>query len=394
MRLFWLTLFFISAHVLSASAASLSLESGKKWVVLASEETLVAARMRAWWLMDGRNSAPLRIVKSQNGYYAVVMGPLAVRNMDEVKKQVGLYLPQDAFLSDGSRFVTTHWKAPERVHAELRGSATAKLQLGDVRAEAKLVCGEAGCNLDDYSNSSIHLMLWLKGSPLLETTTPAGEFAAHGQSIDLIRLDPTSPYPQVVLKRFTGGAHCCVEQTIYSFQNGVWLEFDLGARDGFGGTSFDDIDGDNSFLYLFAPYAGSVAPLQFWQLKEAQLKNLMGSKATLPFVRFDLKRLELRAKRMPEQWRDAGFLAGWAASKALLGQGGVALKRILATDVEESDFGLRVCPDFSPQRNCDFEDGLQLPFVTGLTMHLIEQGYLPRALTPTPLHIQGSALPH
>ncbi len=77
-------------------------------------------------------------------------------------------------------------------------------------------------------------------------------------------------------------------------------------------------------------------------------------------------------------WHENGFLAGWAAIRARLGEGMKAVAE--ATQKSRGDvegFQNFACPDGSPSSACDYENAVVLPFPVGLMVHLIERGYLP-----------------
>lgn len=97
--------------------------------------------------------------------------------------------------------------------------------------------------------------------------------------VELLDLDNNGS-PEVIVKTFSGGAHCCTTTTTYS-----WIGTDLKAvnftLDGYGG-SFQDLnqDGqvefvtvDNAFLYAFSSYAGSFPPSLILNFKNGQYQD-------------------------------------------------------------------------------------------------------------------------
>lgn len=85
--------------------------------------------------------------------------------------------------------------------------------------------------------------------------------------VELMDLDSNGT-AEVVVQTFTGGAHCCLAYTTYTWQDGQFNPTYFGYLDG-GGGEFKDINGDgkmefvtfdNAFLYSFSSYAGSYPP--------------------------------------------------------------------------------------------------------------------------------------
>ncbi len=69
---------------------------------------------------------------------------------------------------------------------------------------------------------------------------PYNPTAAH-----IARLDGSSPFPQVVVTHFTGGAHCCTDMTVLTFVDGRWQTVDVGEFDS-DGPRIEDLNGDGA----------------------------------------------------------------------------------------------------------------------------------------------------
>ena len=83
---------------------SYSLSGDDKWVVIASREALSEAKALA-----GEHKGS-RIFKSDNGWYAVVIGPFPARTMDDfLNVYDGPSLPDDSYLARGKNFVSQEW---------------------------------------------------------------------------------------------------------------------------------------------------------------------------------------------------------------------------------------------------------------------------------------------
>jgi hypothetical protein len=87
----------------------LHLPSHQRWIVVRSGPEITRAELdRYATLRDILGEGTTRVVRTQNGMTAIVVGPLATRNaqtaMDTLK--AGRWIPEDSYLSSGARFVT------------------------------------------------------------------------------------------------------------------------------------------------------------------------------------------------------------------------------------------------------------------------------------------------
>jgi hypothetical protein len=97
-------------------------------------------------------------------------------------------------------------------------------------------------------------------------------------------LDPSNAQPEVVVSFYTGGAHCCSATSVLTANadGSSWSTVDVGEFDG-GPLLATDLDGDghyefqtrdNAFLYAFACYACSEAPLEVLAIDNGAVKNV------------------------------------------------------------------------------------------------------------------------
>ena len=193
--------------------------------------------------------------------------------------------------------------------------------------------------------------------------------------VSLQDLD-TNGTPEVIVETYSGGAHCCTNFKIYTWSNNQFIEQDTGFLDGSGGEFTDlDEDGkiefvtsDNSFLYKFSSYAASFPPSLVLSFRNGELQDT---------TRQHPNELRSRAWQMYQSFLEAkkgnypvnGFLAGYVAQKALLGEYQQGWDFMLAHYDKTSDWGLD-----------EIQDGERVPkypdFPTALRAFLIEQGYL------------------
>ncbi len=104
---------------------------------------------------------------------------------------------------------------------------------------------------------------------------------------------------------------------------------------------------DNAFLYAFACYACSQAPLQILALKDGRIVDVSKEPRFKPAHEAWLKNMIVS---VPDQDVN-GFLAGYVAQKIRLGEGREAWELMLKYYDRNADWGLDVCsvePDACP----------------------------------------------
>jgi hypothetical protein len=219
-------------------------------------------------------------------------------------------------------------------------------------------------------------------------STEDGDWAP---SISIWQLDPTAVVPQIVLSYYTGGAHCCMVFKVATVDEGEkWHVVDAGYHDGDVGYRFIDVthDGgteligvDDSFLYKFASHAGSYVPTKVSTIKSGQLVDVTKDAKFHPFLVRELRRMEDSAKQSPISEIN-GFLAGWVAQKALVGEVGEAWSRMLASYDRRARDGLELCRVEervwikSPFPQCPQGQQYTVIFPEALAVFLVQHGYL------------------
>ncbi|MCK0209148.1 hypothetical protein MWN33_14020 [Starkeya koreensis] len=94
--------------------------SRHKWIVVASRQSLPEA------IDVARKYDGARVVRAENGWYAVVLEPVEATDMTAFRASyTGRALPEDAFLSRGGKFMATAWDGdtPVAVAAPATGAA-------------------------------------------------------------------------------------------------------------------------------------------------------------------------------------------------------------------------------------------------------------------------------
>ena len=148
-------------------------------------------------------------------------------------------------------------------------------------------------------------------------------------------LDPGNAVPQVILQVFTGGAHCCLLQTVFVHRDGGWKSYPVrgGAND--EDVEFPkDLDGDgvpdfvvtdDSFAYAFAGFAGCWLPPLVFTMKDGVLVDVSGSRRFDRIYRANIK----IAKEGCAPPGANGMCAGYVADAARLGTFRTAWRHML-----------------------------------------------------------------
>lgn len=222
---------------------------------------------------------------------------------------------------------------------------------------------------------------------------PVGElrgFASEGGPsavVQLAEMDPANPYSEVLLSSFSFGTHCCNRiQVLSSNSRGtawreVRLEPDLDggatpAQDPLRSGRFLIVDYDNRFLYRFDCYACSHPPRRIWQLQGDRFVDVSDRSALRP-----LHQQRLRAMAVWFSRKDPGsvngFLAGYVATKARLGQLPEAWALLKRRYDRHSKDGLRDCRGArDTSGRCQGRELLYSTFPDALRAFLLETGYL------------------
>jgi len=174
-------------------------------------------------------------------------------------------------------------------------------------------------------------------------------FGVPPVSVQIAELDPGNSQPEVVVSFYTGGAHCCSSTSVItSNKDGTaWQTVDVGEFDG-GPMLPTDLNGDgryefstrdNAFLYAFACYACSAAPLELLTVENGAVKNITTDASFKPAHAAFLKGM---IENLPDQDVN-GFLAGYVSEKILLGESKPAWALMLDYYDKASDWGLEIC---------------------------------------------------
>ena len=197
----------------------------------------------------------------------------------------------------------------------------------------------------------------------------------NNSSILLKDLDGNN-IPEVIISTNSGGAHCCTNFIIYTWQKNQFFETQTGDLNAGGGV-FKDLNGDekiefltedNAFLYLFSSYAGSFPPSQILSFNNGKFKNVTRQyPQKLKSTAWQMYQAFLESKK--EGYEVNGILAGYVAEKILLGEYEAGWKFMLANYDRTSDWGLEI---YRGEKVI----GKYPNFPTALKAFLIQKGYL------------------
>jgi hypothetical protein len=201
-------------------------------------------------------------------------------------------------------------------------------------------------------------------------------------NVALWKLDSVSPSSTVVFSSFTGGAHCCTETKFVTLQpDGNWFAFESIYVDaGNGLFEFADLDHDGvyeilstdqDFLYAFGCYACSYSPTRIRKITGRQMRDVTFGSKFAEHQRKVLKEMERNAN-----WHSNGFLGGWVAQKAILGELRPAWTKMLASYDRDSNWDTQICLMDVPLRSCQEAQKRHVNFPEALRKLLLVNGYV------------------
>jgi hypothetical protein len=251
-------------------------------------------------------------------------------------------------------------------------------------------CGYADCSQVWVAMLTVEVA----GQAALEVKG-AATMARHAGAA-IAELDAMRPGPEILFFSYTGGAHCCDTSEVLVREPNGWGHVELGYSD--GGVRLRDIDGDgrfeildndDRFLYAFGNFAGSAPPVEIRAIEDGAVVDVSSD------GRFRVVQEEYLARLEEDlvDWRGLtmnghGLVAGWLATKVLLGEGVEGWERLLA-NWPQDDPGFQLCTNdrgtrFFPAgdtflgraRACEAgEDGRVVPFPEAVRIFLNDNGY-------------------
>lgn len=204
--------------------------------------------------------------------------------------------------------------------------------------------------------------------------------------VQIAEMDPDNPYPEVLLSYFTGGANCCTKTLVLtSDRTGKsWRELSVDsftgghppAEDPLRNGRFLIVDVDRRFFYRFACLACSTAPARIWQLQGDAFVDVSDRPEFKPLHRRNLERMAEWFQQKNQAFPN-GFLAGYVANKALVGELSDGWDRMLQLYDTSSEWGLTECKDdLDEHGQCLGGEIVYNSFPKALRAFLIDTGYI------------------
>ena len=145
--------------------------------------------------------------------------------------------------------------------------------------------------------------------------------------LHVVRLGPHGPL-DVVLDLYSGGAHCCTVEQIFSWDasSGRYRKFEYNFGDpeaklvplGKGGSDVF-LSADDSFAYAFTDYAASGLPIEILSFSNNALHNVTRSFSRLIANDATLWRKAFDSAGASNYQDTVGVAAAWAADEDMLG---------------------------------------------------------------------------
>ncbi|HZP19133.1 MAG TPA: hypothetical protein VFB16_02910 [Bauldia sp.] len=258
------------------------------------------------------------------------------------------------------------------------GAKSASVTVGDIIAGISMVKRP---DIDPNADVPV-LQVSVGGKKVLEVPGVASGFDQPAAEASIVEMDPANQHEEVLFSSYSGGAHCCSNLIVAEELGGKWTAINVGAFDG-DGNYLDDLDNDgeaeivtvdNRFLYQFDCYACSAAPLTIYQIRSGKAVDATADPKYLQAHKDWLSRMEADVDP-DDQWTSAGYLAGWVATKARVGQGADAMKQLRAHWDYDTDVGEEVCADGRDPDSCGNKNLVILKFPDRLERFLKTAGF-------------------
>lgn len=223
------------------------------------------------------------------------------------------------------------------------------------------------------------------GLPLYEVPKDQYRSSPYGISVGIARMASSDAVPTVLLGGYSGGAHCCATLQAVSLVDGQPVSTIVPMKDGDPVDAYpEDIDGDgtrdfawidNSLLYAFTSYAGSLPAPRIYNLRRGELVDVTREPGFGAMIR-EFAAEALAACRTEES-ENAGPCAAYAYAMALQGKAEDGIRTAVSLAGEPSWYPIDCtvewvddrCPEGKLRTFTGYEDALR--------WIMREHGYLP-----------------
>ncbi|MEO0348632.1 MAG: hypothetical protein AAF282_01125 [Cyanobacteria bacterium P01_A01_bin.15] len=185
---------------------------------------------------------------------------------------------------------------------------------------------------------------------------------------------------EIVVRNFSGGAHCCTNTTIYSWTATGFTATETGHIDGMGAI-LEDLDGDGAaevlipdqaFLYRFGSYVESFPPMTISAYQGGELVDITHQFPDRIRDQAETARETFLAVQADHGLTSNSMLASYVAQQALLDEDFEAAWQFMLDSYNpDSTWGLEIHEDGE-------KVGYHSDFPAALRAFLIETGYLNR----------------
>lgn len=183
---------------------------------------------------------------------------------------------------------------------------------------------------------------------------------------------------EVIVRNFSGGAHCCTNTTIHRWDGNGFKDIETGHLDG-AGAQLEDFNNDGyaevviphqAFLYRFGSYAESFPPMTIFTYRDGELVDTTHQFPDQIREQAETIRSVFLRIRAEDGYISNSLLASYVAQQAVLNDNFLdAWQFMLNNHSSEDVWGLDI-----------YEDGEKVgaypDFPTALRMFLTETGYL------------------
>lgn len=257
------------------------------------------------------------------------------------------------------------------------GASSASVSVGTLTATVSMVPSPG-----NSGEKTARLKVELAGREVLDLAGGSIFFDFPATEASIVEIDPGNDHPEVYFTSYSGGAHCCSAVFVATEAAAGWTGVLVGEFDG-GGDYLDDVDGnglveivtvDNRFLYQFDCYACSAAPLVIRTVRNGEVIDVSRDPDYRIAHREWLQQLESNIDPS-ERWTSPGFLAGWIAAKARVGELEEAWRQLVENWDWAGDPGEEVCLTGLDLDRCQRFDRATLKFPERLQRFLTENDY-------------------